>query len=194
DEIRKFEPDKVEEKTQEWIDKRAKDEKYMIAVRKRLIDYGIPEARLNRFPAAQIILLDEMREYEVRRDEAGKYMNLPTWEAMPALNKLQPPKEPALFDLFVPAVHKIRQAQGRLEQRIALLRHVEALRMYAAAHDGKFPEKLTDIDVPLPVDPFTGKPFRYELKGEVAHLRGTPPKGSEKIAAFNLHYEITIRK
>ena len=68
--------------------------------------------------------------------------------------------------------------------------------MFAAARIARasFPEKLADIDVPLPLDPFTGKAFRYELKDGVAHLRGSPPKGDENIAVYNLHYEITIRK
>jgi hypothetical protein len=88
----------------------------------------------------------------------------------------------------------VRRAQGRLEQRIALLRHVEALRLYAAEHDGKLPEKLSDIEVPLPVDPFTGKPFAYKVEGGTAHVRGSPPRGEEKIPAYNVHYEITLRK
>jgi hypothetical protein len=110
------------------------------------------------------------------------------------MDKLVAAGSKSLFGEFLPSLHRVRRAQGRLEQRIALLRHVEALRLYAAAHDGKLPEKLADVEVPLPVDPFTGKPFRYELQDGTAHLRGTPPKGEEKIAAYNLHYEITIRK
>jgi glutathione S-transferase len=78
-------------------------------------------------------------------------------------------KERGLFRGFLPALQKVRRAQGRLEQRIALLRHVEAIRMYAAAHEGKVPPKLSDVDVPLPLDPFTGKPFRYEVIDGVAH-------------------------
>jgi hypothetical protein len=81
-----------------------------------------------------------------------------------------------------------------LEQRIALLRHVEALRLYAAAHDGKLPEKLADCPVPLPDDPFTGRPFRYHVDGATAHLRGSPPPGEEKNPGFNVHYEVTIQK
>src|SRR5262249_23663796 len=104
------------------------------------------------------------------------------------------PEEPALFDGVVPALKKVRHAQGRLEQRFALLRCVEALRMYAAEHEGKLPEKLSDVPVPVPPDPFTGKPFRYQLDGGTAHLRGTPPRGSENAPGFNMHYEITIRK
>jgi hypothetical protein len=71
---------------------------------------------------------------------------------------------------------------------------VEALRLYAAEHDGSLPSTLADISVPLPADPFTGKPFLYEVKGTTAHLRGTPPPGHEKLAPFKVHYEVTVQK
>jgi hypothetical protein len=181
-------------KVRAWIDERTKDVKFVEAARRRLVEYGIPEKRLARFPADQVILLDEEREYEVRRDEEMKLMKLPTWQIEALSARAKPPKEPALFDILGPATQKVRHAQGRLEQRIALLRCVEALRLYAAEHNGKLPEKLSDIDVPLPVDPFTGKPFVYQLEGETAHLRGTPPRALKANPAVNIHYEITIRK
>ncbi len=77
---------------------------------------------------------------------------------------------------------------------IGLLRHVEALRLYAAENDGTLPAKLPDVPVPLPVDAFTGKPFRYEVTGNTAHLRGTPPAGMEKDPGFNMHYVVTLQK
>jgi hypothetical protein len=141
-----------------------------------------------------VILLDEKREYEERRDELMKLMNLPTWQVEALVGQARAHKEPALFDFLFSAVEKVRRAQGRLEQRLALLRHVEALRLYAAAHDGALPRKLSDCPVPLPADPFTGRPFRYEVDGATAHLRGSPPPGDEKNPAYNIHYEITIRK
>jgi hypothetical protein len=66
--------------------------------------------------------------------------------------------------------------------------------MYSAEHDGKWPGKLSDITVPLPDDPFTGKPFRYRADGPTAHLRGSPPHGEENNPGFNVRYELTIRK
>jgi hypothetical protein len=48
--------------------------------------------------------------------------------------------------------------------------------------------------VPLPDDPFTGKPFRYNLSGATAHLRGSPPPGREKESVFNVHYEVTVQR
>ena len=102
--------------------------------------------------------------------------------------------EPTLLQALLPALTKVRRAQGRLEQRIALLRHVEALRLFATDHDGRLPGSLAEVSVPLPADPFTGKPFRYALDGATAHLRGSPPPGEEKNPGFNVHYEITIQK
>lgn len=182
-----------EKRTLEWLADHARDDAYMTAGRARLVETGIPAERLATFSPYQVILLNERIEYEIQRDEAMKFSPLPTWEAVPRMDALAK-KERGLFRGFLPALQKVRRAQGRLEQRIALLRHVEAIRMYAAAHEGKVPPKLSDVDIPLPLDPFTGKPFRYEVIDGVAHLRGNPPKGDDKNVAYNLHYEIVIRK
>jgi hypothetical protein len=195
-------PDDQDRSTRAYVAARTKDPKLIGAARGRLVEYGLPEERVARFPAEQVILLDEYREFEVSRDEAMKLMNLPTWEVVAALERMTKPNRPpstsspgeALFAGLVPALYKVRQAQGRLEQRIALLRCVEALRLYAAEHDGKLPEKLADLPVPLAADPFTGKPIRYELDGTTAHVRGSPPPGQEKVPAYNVHYEVVIRK
>jgi hypothetical protein len=198
DRLRDLEERPRREKTQAWLDEKAKDPVLMVAARNRLVDYGIPEQRLLKFPATQVLLLDEKREYEERRDEIMKLMVLPTWQVEERVKDIKPIKDVqdknfSLFTFLVPAMQKVRRAQGRLEQRIALLRHVEAIRLYAAEHKGQLPVKLSDITVPLPVDPFTGKEFRYVVEGATAHLRGTAPAGVEPIAAYNLHYEITIR-
>jgi hypothetical protein len=193
DYLRGLDNPKLKNNTRSWLNARNKDEQQIQAARRRLVEVGLAEERLARFPADQVLLLDEKREYEVLRDEAMKLMKLPTWQGEPLIQQIKPPKKESLFAFLVPALNKVRRAQGRLEQRIALLRHVEALRLYAAEHEGKLPEKLSDCPVPLPDDPFTGKPFRYQKEGTTAHLFGTPPKGEEKNAPYNLHYEVTIQ-
>ncbi|HEV3024677.1 MAG TPA: hypothetical protein VGX76_19510, partial [Pirellulales bacterium] len=177
-------------KVRAWFNQQVNDEKLLGAARRRLVEIGIPEERLRTFPAEQVILLDVRRECEERHDEALKLIHLPVWEVddLSAQMDMAPP----LFDT-APAIARVRRAQARLDQRIALLRHVEALRLYAAEHDGKLPAKLADVAVPLPTDPFDGKPFHYELQGATAHLRGRPPASEVQNAAFNVHYEITIR-
>jgi hypothetical protein len=143
-------------------------------------------------PPLQVILLDYRRRFEALRDEELKLLTL-----IPAQIDALPEREAVgdgPFADLLPRAAEARRAQARLEQRIGLLRHVEALRLHAAAHDGKLPEKLEDVELPLPPDPFTGKPFDYTLDGTAARLRCGAPKGGENHAAFGRQYEVTIRK
>ena len=178
-----------------WIEPRAKDEKMIEAARRRLVESGLPEERVLRFPAEQVLLLDEKREYDVRFDDVMKTVTLPAWQAEAFAGQTKPDRRPAVFvDALIPSVYSVHRRRWLLDQRIALLRHVEALRLHAAEHDGTLPAKLSEITVPLPDDPFTGKPFRYEVTGQTAHLRGTPPPGKEKDPSYNVHYEVSVRK
>jgi len=53
---------------------------------------------------------------------------------------------------------------------------VEALRDYAARHDGRPPDRLEQIaDLPVPPDPATGKPFDYAVQGQVVRLDALTP-------------------
>jgi hypothetical protein len=171
-----------------------KDPARLCAARNRLIEAAGAEkpsvgqalrflVRVQYFPPAQLILLDEKRAFEVRRDERMKLLALAPWQI--DLVGAGDEAGGGPFDALLPDVVKVRRMQARLEQRIALLRHVEALRLYAAAHAGKLPAQLSDCGVPLPADPFTGKPFRYQVDGATAHLRGSP--------AHRAHYQVTIR-
>jgi len=189
---------------QAWLEARTKDEVKVSAARRRLVESGMAEEPLRRFPAEQVILLDEKREFEVRRDDIMKTMTLPAWQAETVFRQAKPAPEPSLFtDVLLQAVYDTRLRQVRLDQSIAILRHVEALRLYAAEHQGALPAKLTETPVPLPDDPFTGKPFRYELNGTTAHLRGSalPSEGAGPAHSqagnswtTEVHYEVTIRK
>jgi hypothetical protein len=165
------------------------------AARAHLTANGSSREVIDKLPPAQVLLLSEKHKYEVQRDERVKLLSLAPWQidALPGVEELERNGD-GLFADILPPIIKARRAQGRLEQRIALLRHVEALRLYAAEHDGKLPEKLSDITVPLPVDPFTGKPFCYKVQGTTAHLQGTPPRGEEKSPVFNVSYEVTVQK
>jgi hypothetical protein len=177
----------------DWVAAQAKDADRIQAARKRLIASGSSEEKVKQFPAQQVVLLDEKLEYEIQRDDGMKTLGLPYWEAEKLAAAQNLKRKEYLFPLW-PANMKVRQAEARLDQRLALLRCVEALRAFAAENDGKLPAKLEDVKLPLPVDPVTGKPFPYELNGDTATLRGTPPAGREKDASFNLRYEVTITK
>jgi hypothetical protein len=184
---------KVKRRARAWLDEKCKDESIVSAARGRLVESGLTESLVKRFPPEQVMLLDERRSYEVRRDDLMKIIGLPMWEFEAIANKAQPTKEQPLFDLE-PAIRKVRQAQTRLDQRIALLRVVESLRVYAAINSGKLPADLHEIFPPAPADPLTGQPFQYQLTGATAHVRGTPPADRQSEPAFSVHYELAILK
>lgn len=147
--------------------------------------------RVMAYPDLQIVLLDERWRYEIRRDEELKLLALAPWQ----IDTVRPERPQAgLFDDLLPKVVELRCEQARLEQRIALLRHVEALRLYAAAHEGRLPSRLEDVRVPLPADPFTGRPFAYAAEGPVARVRGAGATAAEMPAALKTQYEVTVRR
>jgi hypothetical protein len=162
--------------------------------RDRLVDSGCAKDVLQKFPPLQIVLLDEKREYEVQRDEAIKLLGLRPWE----IDQLHDNGETGhcghgLFADLLPRVSESRRAQARLEQRIGLLRHVEALRLYAADHARKLPHDLSELPVPVPSNPLTGKPFVYKLDGSVTSLRESPPGHREENGCSNIQYEVMIQ-
>jgi hypothetical protein len=53
---------------------------------------------------------------------------------------------------------------------------------------------LADVALPLPADPFTGKPFNYKVEAAIAQLQGSSPRGQEKDAGYNLRYEVIVQK
>ncbi|MHC4728368.1 MAG: hypothetical protein ACYS17_14200, partial [Planctomycetota bacterium] len=68
---------------------------------------------------------------------------------------------------------------SRLDRNVAALQCIEALRLYASAHDGKFPNKLTSItEVPVPSNPVKQKPFVYRCTGSNAFLEAPAPEGA----------------
>src|SRR5262249_7960079 len=73
-----------------YLDARTKDEGKLNAARRRIIEAGLPEERVMRFPPDQVILLDEKREYEERRDEFMKLMTLPPWQFEPLFSQIEP--------------------------------------------------------------------------------------------------------
>jgi hypothetical protein len=175
---------------------RVKDPDRIRAAGRRLIEAGCPEDLLKKFPAAQIVLLDEKRTYEILRDERLKLLGLPLWQIHPqARGHERAEDRDGLFADLLPQVVRLRQTQGRLQQQIAVLRHVEALRLYAAEHGGRLPKMVSDIPVPLPVDPFTGEPFIcYTVDEATAHIRSHRPLGERDDTGWNVHYQVMLQK
>jgi hypothetical protein len=173
---------------------RVSDLEQVRAARQRLIEAGYGPDLVKSFPSTQAILVDEKRDYEIQRDERIKLLAVPLWQIDPSVAGNERASDTGgLFADLLPHIIKLRRTQGKLEQQIAILRHVEALRLYSAAHDGKLPAKPSDVSVPLPIDPVTGQPFVYNIDRATAHIRGGSIQGDEKDPC-SVHYEVTLGK
>jgi hypothetical protein len=170
--------------------------------KRALIAAGRKPEAVEALPALQVVLIEALRDYEQRRDEQFKWMELPYYEARPGLERAAKALRESkarregipLAQLMLPDASKVAAAAARLDRRIAALRCVEAVRLYAAAHDGKPPAKLADVtEVPIPADPMTGKGFEYKVSGDTFTLSAPAPPGDT--APNNaLTYEVTLRK
>ena len=159
----------------------AKDADRIRAARRRLVDAGCAESLVQRFPPLQVILLDEKREYEVQRDERIKLLALPLWQ----IDSLAGGQErerggDGLFADLLPHIIKLRRARGQLEQQIALLRHVEALRLYAAGTTASCPRRLSDIPVPCPSTRSPASRSTTRSRGRPPTSAASSPSGEEK--------------
>jgi hypothetical protein len=156
--------------------------------RKFLLAQGRSKQQVDKMPVTQVALLYEIYNYDRFYDDFVKWYGLPYPQmvkgSLAAVNQLKTAKatmQPgtALATLLLPAVQKVYDASYRTDRKFALLRTVEALRIYAAAHDGKLPATLKDIhEVPVPIDPFTGNFFEYTVADNTATLTaGIPSQG-----------------
>jgi hypothetical protein len=150
--------------------------------KRALIAAGRPRDKVEKMPPLQVALLHAGLESERLLDEVRKWQSFPYWQAAPALADLrrreersqtllaEPPALP-LARMMLPAISKTFFARARLERQFAAMQCVEAVRLYAATHDGRLPPALSAIkDVPIPRDPMTGGAFDYELLGDRATL------------------------
>ncbi len=162
-----------------------------------LLERGHAANQVESWPALYVILLEQHHEFRRIRDLCFKWAYVPYPQAVEGLNQAERAlsgfwQEAGPFAAALPAMYRISFLRTRLSRDIAILRCVEAIRMYAADHEGKLPGSLTEITkVPVPADPLRGKPFHYELTGDTAILESPiPPEGSPR---DGLRYEITLK-
>ena len=95
--------------------------------------------------------------------------------------------------ILKPAHDRTRMITKRLDNHVNALQVVEAIRHYAATHDGQLPQALSDIkEMDVPNDLISGKAFEYRRTTTGATLQSAIPKGGNERDA--IHYEITLKK
>ena len=165
--------------------------------KRALIERGMAADEVEAMPVGKAILMGTARIFEEMQDEALQGYFLPYWQAKPIMDRADDNlrrmargmEEPIpVGSTLLPATSAARTAFTRLEQRIAFLRVIEALRLHGAANGGRLPKRLADVtEVPIPVDPATGKEFLYKLSDNTGILEAAPMR-----RGFQLRREISF--
>ncbi len=163
-----------------------------------LIEHGYTPAKVEAMPVAQVVLLYSVKVYDELSDDQFKWFFLPAAEVGDSAEREERRLRGTLdsrveiipfAEWLVSATRAAKNAETRCQWGIEMLRVFEAMRLYAAGHDGRWPDRLSDItNVPIPMNPYDGKPFLYERSGDRATL--TSEKGPPNQP---WRYEITLK-
>lgn len=155
-----------------------------------LNECGVTPEQLEALPATQAFFLAVRRMYEAAALEANHVFHAPAsaQATMIRSNEKRWHQVSELYPLLsntiewvIPRVARpVIQERWRLQQRLALLQTIEALRDHLANHDSQWPVNLSDLALPAPYDPVTGQPFSWLVDNEVA-LLGAAFNGIESL-------------
>ncbi len=169
--------------------------------KKELVAQGRSAAEVEAMPVAQVVAIQTVRTFNELRDDTFKWFFVPYWQAQAgaaaAENRLRAEagsKELIpLAGMLLPAIRQASFAPVRQDRHIAELRVIEAVRMYAAAHNGQLPERLDMItEVPIPLNPATGRAFEYKASNGKAILDDPAPP--DEPTRGGARYELIIEK
>jgi hypothetical protein len=139
---------------------------------------------IEKYPKEQLVFWAMKDYYDVNRDEQFKWFHLPYRVAVERIEKANEQTKTDREKLgwfanlpigLVPSIEGFQAAVMRVRQRIALIQTIEAIRMAGAENGGKLIDSLDQAPVPVPNDPFTDKPFAYQVSGDIARLSSDYP-------------------
>lgn len=143
-----------------------------------LAQQGRTAEDIERMSATQAVLLHARARHRTIADDYFKLLLLPIKERLAQaqafttrIRQLKDNHDMAYYIgfFFYTYLPNVWWAQLEADREIALLRCIELLRHHAAVAGKKLPASWEEVkDLPIPVDPYTTKPFRYELKGDHA--------------------------
>jgi hypothetical protein len=164
-----------------------------------LHQHGWKDELIAEMPAAQTVLLYQVAMYDRLYEEMVKWYGMPYSLSGPGFaradvslrREIAQTGSPgmSLAGLLIPATQKVLEAANRVDRKVAALRVIEAIRLYAAEH-GRLPARLSEItQVPVPMNPGNGAPFDYSSDGLSGTLLVPGP-----YPILSIKYQLSIRK
>jgi hypothetical protein len=171
--------------------------------KRSLLAQGRSAAEVEAMPTVQAVALHSYRLYQEARDDIFKWIGLPYWQGYRGMNDAeQKPragwntlKGGIPFAIVLPAIRSAYVVASRVDRQLDVVQTLEAIRLFAAGHQGALPPSLDAItEAPVPIDPSTGKPFNYKVDGTTATLTAPPPPGYEGVPQYKIHYELKLAR
>lgn len=169
--------------------------------RQAMLDAGFSPSEVDALPVTFVTLWHSVRMYRAAHDDITKWINVPYWQAAPRIHLAEQAFDQTVsrvlgepFSSLMSSIGRPFMTQALIDRRVAALRIVEAIRLYAAS-TRRLPASLAEItDWPIPVDPTTGGAFTYRLEGSAAVLTSPPPPFSNpNDSGSTIEYHITLR-
>ena len=162
--------------------------------KKRMVQRGYTEDQIKLMCVSQVILMDAAFDIEHFSQAFEKTYYVPFEKSQEAANRIRQTIDDAaktrlgamITDILAPPTLVVREAGIRSDAGIHRLMVVESLRNHAAVH-GEFPESLESLELPVRVNPMTGKPFTYSLENGTAVIVFKRGSSLER-------FEISIKK
>lgn len=168
------------------------------AAKDRLVRAGLKPQEVERLAANSVVLAYYVTRYRQQAQDLVKWAGLAPWESIPGLRGTADRvradgQEYNALTLLLPAVHSADCHIASVDRELAMMICVEAIRAYAASHEGALPPNLEALSpqTPAAIDPMWGRPFEYEAHGNIVTLRGLAPQGETKRseAVFRISFE-----
>lgn len=157
------------------------------AAKEFLRERGYSGQVIDAMQPPQLLGMYYAMSYDYWIQEMTKWFDLPYPQARAGLarveeemRKTQEAHPSNLMMKLLPALSRAGMTAVQFDRRIAELCCLEAVRAYAAGHDGKAPADLQNLpESPAPLDPVTRAPFPYRVENGTAILDAPMPPGGQ---------------
>lgn len=170
----------------------------LATARKRLAEWKYDESQQAGMSEEEIVLRWVLMLNQRINAQVEAAISLPVPQAIKRLVQIEASVEDVRKKVGASAVPFLDRpayayiASQRFSRRVRQLQVVEAIRHYAAGHDGQLPRQLSDIDLHIPLDPLTLKPFQYEVVEGRGVLRTPTIPGVQDARQHRHEYVIAI--
>ncbi len=158
---------------------------------------GLTDKEIDEMPLEQVDMVYGLHLYDRAWQDMIKWSTLPYWQAQAGFRRVDAAireTSKAIGGGFLPTqMVKYCTEQAMLQQHLAALQTIEAIRIYAATHQGRLPATLAEMtDPPAPITPITGRLLQYEVDGNTFTVNAPAPEGFD--VSKGVRYIVTMKQ